>query len=196
MKANPAHPRVNRARPFARRGILLVSCAAILLGGCAAKRRPSIPWNTAILVHPASPAHAMEAANVSQDPVPDLRLEVPAFPLPLLSPKSPVRPHVAAPAAPAGADAEKNDAPLIAPQLSPQESVTAQQQTNESLRIAEKNLAAMRGKKLNAAQSDLLSKIQEFLRDAREAAKTQDWSRARSLSKKAQLLSEELASSN
>jgi len=168
----------------------------MLSSGCAVKRRPSIPWSTAILVRPASPPRTIEAANVSEDPVPDLRLGVPPFPLPLSSPKSPTRPHVAAPSAAAGGDSEKMDTPLIAPQLSPQESVAAQQQTNESLSIAERNLAAVRGKRLNTAQSDLLSKIQEFLKDAREAARTQDWSRARSLSKKAQLLSEELAGAN
>lgn len=85
---------------------------------------------------------------------------------------------------------------MITPQLSPQESVTAQVQINESLMIAEKNLAGMRGKNLNAAQADLVSKIRSFIKDAREAAGFKDWVRARSLSKKAQLLSEELAGSN
>jgi hypothetical protein len=85
---------------------------------------------------------------------------------------------------------------MIAPQLSPRETVAAQVQTEESLNIAEKNLAAMRGENLNAAQSDLVSKIQGFIKDAREAAKLLDWTRARSLSKKAQLLSEELVGSN
>jgi hypothetical protein len=84
---------------------------------------------------------------------------------------------------------------MIAPQLTPQETVAAQQETNQSLGIAEKNLAAARGKKLNAAQADLISKINGFLKDAREAAQTGDWSRARSLAKKAQVLSEELIGS-
>jgi hypothetical protein len=48
---------------------------------------------------------------------------------------------------------------------------------------------------LNAAQSDLASKIRGFIKDAREAAQIADWSRARSLAKKAQVLSEELAGS-
>ena len=84
---------------------------------------------------------------------------------------------------------------MISPQLTAQESAAAQQETNQSLAIAEKNLSSTRGKKLNAAQSDLASKIRGFLKDAREAAQTGDWSHARSLSKKAQVLSEELAGS-
>jgi hypothetical protein len=48
---------------------------------------------------------------------------------------------------------------------------------------------------LNATQSDLASKVRGFLKDAREAAQIGDWSHARSLAKKAQVLSEELASS-
>jgi hypothetical protein len=53
----------------------------------------------------------------------------------------------------------------------------------------------VRGKNLNAAQSDLASKIRGFIKDAREAAQIADWSRARSLAKKAQVLSEGLADS-
>jgi len=56
-------------------------------------------------------------------------------------------------------------------------------------------LQSARGKNLNATQTDLISKIRGFIKDAREAAQITDWSRARSLAKKAQVLSEELASS-
>jgi hypothetical protein len=95
----------------------------------------------------------------------------------------------------AGGEAEKRDAPMIAPQLTPAETTLAQQQTNQSLAIAEKNLMAANGKRLNAAQADLVSKIKGFIKDAREAAQIGDWSRARSLAKKAQVLSEDLAGS-
>jgi hypothetical protein len=88
---------------------------------------------------------------------------------------------------------EKREAPMIAPQLTPAETTVAQQQTNQSLGSAEKNLAAANSKKLNATQADLVSKIKGFVKDAREAAQIGDWSRARSLAKKAQVLSEELA---
>jgi len=108
----------------------------------------------------------------------------------------PPRPRGSAPpAATTGNGAEKSEAPTIVPQLTPQEFVAAQQQTNESLSIAEKNLGAARGKTLSGAQIDLVSKIRGFIKDAREAAQITDWSRARGLAKKAQVLSEELASS-
>lgn len=84
---------------------------------------------------------------------------------------------------------------MIAPQLSTAETTVAQQQTNQSLGIVEKNLAAANGKQLNAAQADLVSKIKGFVKDAREAAQIGDWGRAQSLAKKAQVLSEGLAGS-
>ena len=108
----------------------------------------------------------------------------------------PARPHVPTPpAAGTGSEAEKALTPIIAPQLSPQESATAQQETKQSLSIAEKNLAVARGKKLNATQLDMASKINGFLKDAREAAQSGDWSRARNLAKKAEVLSNDLVSS-
>ena len=66
------------------------------------------------------------------------------------------------------------------------------EQLNQSLNIAERNLESARGKQLSAAQVDLVSKIKGFLKDAREAAQGADWARARSLSKKAEVLSQEL----
>jgi ribosome-binding protein aMBF1 (putative translation factor) len=128
---------------------------------------------------------------------PELRLELPPFPGQLIPVRpAPPRPRVSTPpAANSGNDEEKLEAPMIAPQLSPQESAVAQQLTNQSLSSAEKNLESARGKNLNAAQSDLVSKIRGFIKDAREAAQIADWSRARSLAKKAQVLSEELAGS-
>ena len=113
---------------------------------------------------------------------------------------APPRPKVNSSPAPAAnapaTDAEKApEAPTIAVQLSKEEFAAAQQETNQSLDIAEKNLASTRNKRLNAAQSDLVSKIKGFLKDAREAAQAGDWARARNLAKKAQVLSEELVRS-
>jgi hypothetical protein len=196
MTGNPVSPKFFSSRHFARSSFVILGCFAILSSGCSIKRRPSIPWNTAILVRPANPPQPVNTADLSDDPVPDLRIELPPFPLRLISTKSPTRPHLPTPAAAGGTETEKMDAPMIAPQLSPRETVAAQVQTEESLNIAEKNLTAMRGKNLNAAQSDLVSKIQGFIKDTREAARFLDWTRARSLSKKAQLLSEELVGSN
>ncbi len=161
------------------------------------RKRPAIPWTTAIQVKPAPQPRLVMVKDIPEDQVPDLRLELPPFPLRLIAARSaPPRPRVATPpSAGGGNDSEKLEAPLIAPQLTAKEAAAAQQQTNESLNIAEKNLESARGKRLNAAELDLVSKIKEFMKDAREAAQTADWARARSLSKKAQVLSEELVDS-
>jgi hypothetical protein len=161
------------------------------------RKRPSIAWATAVQVRPATPAQTTETNSVPEDLLPELRPELPASPSHLITVRgAPPRPRGSAPpSVGTGNDTEKLDPPMIAPQISPQESLVAQQQTNASLSIAEKNLASARGKNLNATQSDLVSKIRGFIKDAREAAQSMDWSRARSLAKKAQVLSEELAGS-
>ncbi len=161
------------------------------------RKRPGLPWATAVQVRPVTQPRTEETSSVSEDPLPELRLELPPFPNHLISVRSaPPRPRASAPpSATTGNDAEKLDAPTIAPQLTAQESAVAQQQTSQSLGIAERNLESAHGKNLNAAQSDLVSKIRGFIKDAREAAQSMDWSRARSLAKKAQVLSEELAGS-
>jgi hypothetical protein len=148
-------------------------------------------------VKPVALEHAAEANDAFEDPLPELRFELPPSAGRLLTARiAPPRPRTgAAPTLTTGNDAEKSEAPTIVPQLTPQEFAVAQQQTNESLSIAERNLGAVRGKVLSAAQTDLVSKIRGFIKDAREAAQITDWSRARSLAKKAQVLSGELASS-
>lgn len=161
------------------------------------KKRPSIPWVTAIQVRPVAQPRMAIASNASEDLGPELRIDLPPFPGHLVFVRTaPPRPRVNAPPSPAtGNDSEKMEAPMIAPQLTAQESAVAQQQTQQSLSIAEKNLESARGKTLNAAQSDLVSKIRGFIKDAREASQSADWSSARSLAKKAQVLSEELVGS-
>jgi hypothetical protein len=111
--------------------------------------------------------------------------------------KQPTRPHVATPPAQGqGNDAAaKAEQPLMAPQLPPAEAQALQEQVNNSVSVAERNLAAANGKSLNAGQLDLFSKIRSFLADAREAARAGDLRRANNLAKKAQVLSEELAKS-
>jgi hypothetical protein len=179
-------------------GAIFLSGAALvaLACGCSIRKGPSVPWAKAVQVRPVLQARAAgdEVASVA---APELKFEVPSFTTVLVPARNgPVRPHVNAPSSTnGGADAEKMQAPTIASQLTPQETVVAQQETNQSLSTAERNLASVRGKTLNAAQTDLVSKIKGFLKDAREAAQAGDWKRARSLAKKAQVLSEELMGS-
>jgi hypothetical protein len=127
--------------------------------------------------------------------VPELRLELPPPPPLLAVHTAPARPRVAPTPAPETNVASKPEPPVIAPQLTAAETSSAQQQMTSSLSIAENNLARTKGKRLNSTQSDLAAKIKGFISDARAAGHGGDWTRARSLATKAQVLSEELASS-
>jgi hypothetical protein len=86
-------------------------------------------------------------------------------------------------------------APQIAPQLSPVDQASYQHKTLDQIAIAEQNLQRANGKRLNAAQQDLVEKIRSFLGQSRDAAKSSDWIRAQNLAQKAQLLSAELINS-
>ena len=162
-------------------------------------RRPKIPWATAVQVHPNLQARAgggdggdLGAPDIGLDFAPFAAKMVPIHSAP---PRPRVNPAPASAANAAATDAEKPEAPTIAAPLSKEEFAAAQQETTQSLDIAEKNLASASNKRLNAAQNDLVSKIKGFLKDAREAAQAGDWARARTLAKKAQVLSEELVRS-
>jgi|HubBroStandDraft_1064217.scaffolds.fasta_scaffold79817_2 hypothetical protein len=174
-----------------------VLCFAAILGsGCAARKKPSIPWSTAVLVRPVQPQHP-SPAEVVEVPAPDIDLEVPPPPPPLSirTPPAPIRPRGVAPPTNPSAPTGKPDTPQIVPDLSAQESTSLQRETDQSLTAAERNLAATAGKPLNVIQSDLASKVRSFISDAREAGRAGDWGRARDLAKKAQVLSEELVGS-
>lgn len=179
-----------RARVF----FAVMGSAAIFLSGCAARRSQTIPWPTAVMVRPIAPQHATPATNV-EDPLPDLRLEIPPPPAPLASESVPARPR-SFPASPSeNATPEKLEAPRIVPDLSPEQSATLQRETVGSLRAAEQNLSAAAGKTLNAVQADLASKVRSFISDARDAGRSGDWAQALDLARKAQVLSEQLAAS-
>jgi len=146
-------------------------------------------------VRPRVPAPA-KGQGIAEEEVPELRIATPGALLsfPPGTNFRPARPRVASPQ-PAAVEASKPQTPFVAPQLSAEESSTAQQETAASLAAAEKGLAATQGKNLNAAQSDMVSKITGFMGDARGAGATGDWTSARTLARKAQLLAEELAQS-
>jgi hypothetical protein len=174
---------------------VLLATIPLLFGGCMAeKKRPAIPWQTASIVHPIipSPRSSDESILPEVTSVPALELPPPRITF-LPAHPVPPRPHV--PAQPAANGSTKDDGPLIVPQLTAEESASAQQETNAGLAAAEQNLAAVRGKTLNPAQTDMSNKVKSFMNDAREAARVGDWTRARGLAKKAQVISEELARS-
>jgi hypothetical protein len=164
----------------------------MILPGCAAQKKRAIPWATATLVRPVAPQNNAASGGAA---VPDLEVSVPQ-PEPVFVPRSgPARPRTYAPTANREAHNEKPETPQIVPELSAQESSELQRETEQDVKDAERNVSAASRKSLNATQTDLASKVRGFIADAREAGKVGDWSRARDLAKKAQILSQELANS-
>ena len=194
MTETSAQPQPAATRVSAQIFLCVLGCAVFLASGCTARKRPAIHWSTAVLVRPKVP-QLPSAPGDLEDPVPDLKLEIPPPPPPLATRTVPARPRRIAPAANLNAAPEKTDNPQIVPELTTQESSALQREANQSLATAERNLAATTGKSLNATQSDLASKVRSFISDAKEAGRAGDWERARDLAKKAQVLSEELAAS-
>ena len=159
-------------------------------------RQVAIRWQTAAQVRPKIPQLIPPAGDEPRDEIPNLEMEFPPVPRLASVRMVPARPRTANPVAVESgttATAVKPVEPIIAPQLSTQESEEARRLTQQSLDAAERNLSATRGKTLNAIQSDLASKVRGFMDDAREAMSNVDWTRARTLANKAQVLSEELA---
>ena len=177
--------------------VAVVAAVAVLSGGCAERKTRAYPWASAIAVRPRAP---LPAPGYKPPPIdhtaPDLAWDFAPVPSRLVPIRQPPRPRVAAqPVATEPAGNGKAEAPLLAPQLSGQEIATAQQQMNDSIAVAQRNLASAKGHQLNTAQADLASKVSSFLEESRAAVKEGDWNRAKNLAKKAQVLSEELAGS-
>jgi len=167
-------------------------CAAVFtLSGCAGRKVHAFPWATAMVVRPNPPvAHGDPSAG--DDLAPDFRIEPPSNNGKIFGARSvPARPRVNSPSPTEAVDAATG----LVPELSPQDAAAAKQQVADSIAIAERNLTITRGRKLLPAQSDIVSKIKGFLAEAHEASRESDWTRARNLAKKAQILSEDLASS-
>ncbi len=171
---------------------------AAVVSGCAGTQKPrakAFPWATAKNVRPLAPQNLTSEVS-NEDLFAELGLDVPAPPSPVAGvPSGPQRPRVAVVPAAGGGAPHEPEVPMIAPQLSPEQTAEAQQQTATSVSIAEKNIAASQGRLLNPMQSDLASKVRSFLAEAREAARVSDWTRASSAAKKAEVLSQELAGS-
>lgn len=169
--------------------------AGIVLGsgGCAMQRHRTFQWQTAAHVRPIIPQALDTSVDTTGEP-PDLQMEIPATPKLASMRMVPARPRsAAAQPAESGSTPAKPSEPIIAPQLTVREMEEARRVTQQSLETAERNLSAARGRNLNAVQSDLASKVRGFMDDAREAVGNVDWTRARALANKAEVLSEELA---
>jgi hypothetical protein len=173
--------------------LLLAAIVMIWSSGCASQRHVTVHWQTAVLVRPTIPEY--KSANEEPEEMPDLQMEIPATPKLASVRMVPARPRVAAsqPAESSVPVIKPQEQPLIAPQLSAEETEVARRITQQSLDVAERNLSATRGRNLNATQSDLASKVRGFMDDAKEAMGNVDWTRARTLANKAEVLSQELA---
>jgi hypothetical protein len=170
--------------------LLLCGCMACV-AGCATRHTVAKP--VVDFIAPVRPTLPPPTQTELQPP-PDLQSPPPEAPEIAQETEQPAKPRVAAPAAPEPAEADK-PVPTIAPEVTTEEMVTAKAATQHSLDIAEKGLTMAQGKKLNATQADLASKVRGFADNAREAMRSGDWERAKNLAKKAELLSQQLAGS-
>jgi len=179
---------------FARAAKVILCFAAVAAAsGCAERKARAFPWAAVVMVRPNPPVARVDA-TAATDLAPDIRIDPPANNGKILNARPvPVRPRINAAGQPEGVDAAKTTA--LVPELGPQETAVAKQQVVDSIAIAERNLTAARGRKLSPTQSDIVSKINSFVAEAREASGAGDWARARNLAKKAQILSEDLVAS-
>jgi hypothetical protein len=169
--------------------LLLVCACALVCGGCVERKRPSFPVNRFAMNRPVMP----QPLEVSLTDPPDIPFEPELVPRLVVPRGGPPRPRVATTPAPGPATAEKPREPIIAPELSEEQLSAAKSDTQQSLIVAERNLALVQGKALGATQQDLVSKIHGFVDSARDAIKENDWQRARAQAKKAEVLSKEFA---
>src|SRR5580704_4301362 len=123
MTESSAQPQLAVRQNSARILFGVLGSAAILVTGCAARKKPTIPWSTAVLVRPIVPQRPAPTENI-EDPVPDLQLEIPPPPAPLATRTAPARPRSVAPVATPNATAGKPDTPQIVPELTTQESAS------------------------------------------------------------------------
>ena len=175
-----------------KRWLALVCACVAGIGGCYTRRTPVKP--VVDFIAPVRPMVPRPHGTILQSP-PDLESAPPEAPEIAKDNAQPAKPHVTAPVVQEPAETEKPVEPTIAPEVTTEEMVTAKAATQQSLDIAEKGLSLAQGKKLNATQADLASKVRGFADNAREAMRSGDWDRAKNLAKKAELLSQQLTAS-
>jgi hypothetical protein len=185
------------SRWLARSGVT-ISCALILLvSGCAERKvkARAFPWSTFAYTRPLAPTPG-QTQIAEDDPLEDATPDIAPPPSSVaIARVVPARPRVPVGNFPQNDNGSKPDVPQLAPQLTAAEATAVQQQTSQSLGVAERNIGSAEGKALNATQQDLASKVRSFMAEARDAANSGDWTRARAAAKKAEVLSQELASS-
>jgi hypothetical protein len=172
--------------------LALLCVCALAATACFTKRPPAAHLPAIQLGAPIVPPTTAESA----DNPPDISSEEPSeFPQLVFGHSGPARPRVTPAPVPEPARTEKPAEPTIVPEVPTEEMNAAKNESQHSLDVAEKNLLLASGKTLNPLQQDLVSKVRGFSDSAREAMKAGDWLRAKNLSKKAEVLSDQLASS-
>ena len=173
-----------------RKWLVLLCSVVVWSAGCFTKQPPKSSIMTIVnLRPPIVPAGSL--SGLAEPP--EITVETAEEPPEIATMRpAPAKPHVAPAPAAEPDKTEKHTEPLIAPELSTQELESAKAETQHNLDSMEKNLAQTTGKSLNASQQDMVSKVHGFADNAREAIRGGDWVRAKNLSKKAEVLSEEL----
>ena len=170
--------------------LLCVCC--IMTAGCFTKRAPSVHLAAIHLGAPIVPAPNPESLT---DNPPDIPNDESRLPQLVIYHSAPPRPRVSQTPPPEPVRSEKSQEPIMAPEVPTAEMLAAKNDSEHSLDVAEKNLSLASGRSLNPMQQDLVSKVRGFSDSAREAMKVGDWLRAKNLSKKAEVLSAQLADS-
>ena len=175
-----------------RKWLALLCACVVWTPGCFMRRAPARPIiNGMGFRHPVIPPATTDA---ELEPPPEIPFDAPPVPPRLVTSHSmPARPRVAPPPGPEAAPVGIPEEPTIAPGLTTEELKAAKAETQQNLDMVEKNLTLAWGRTLNATQQDLASKVRGFVENAREAMRSGDWERAKNLSKKAKVLSEQLA---
>jgi type IV secretory pathway VirB10-like protein len=182
-----------------QRKLLMLLCAtALASAGCgsrhivrAAPPSVSTPPPEETPPAPLPPAPAPAPVETKTEPPPETPPPTPP-PAPAKRPAPrprPAQPETAEPAPP------KPAPPQISFQLSAKDLDVAKNNTASNITTAEKNVQLANGRQLNAAQKDLVEKINGFLGQAHEAILADDWVRAQNLAEKARILSVELVKS-
>jgi hypothetical protein len=173
-------------------GFALLCAAVVSTSGCFTRRSPAPSIGKTVTLRP--PTVPAPAGGELLAP-PDIPVEASEPPELATIRSVPPRPRVAPPPSGDAGKAEKEPEPRIVPELSSVEMDAAKAETEQNLDTMKKNLTAASGRILNASQQDLMSKVRGFAESAREAMRSGDWMRAKNLSKKAEVLSEELVDS-
>ena len=185
--------RPNFGTPFSRTLLVFFCACALTAAGCSS-RKPAASHLAAIRLR-APIVPAVNPGQLGADPPEVAADDSPLFPQLVFGRNAPPRPRVPPAPVPEPSRPEKSKEPIILPEVSTEEMIAAKNESQQSLDIAEHNLSLASGKSLNTMQQDLVSKVRGFSDNAREAIKSGDWARAKNLSKKAEVLSAQLASS-